>query len=140
MTLAKQIQWPPAKGPAILTHLIKKPSQVTLGTCYRIVGHSGRGLPIPPQVWQPRSRTLSMHTGLGIFKGPLYMVIGTKVTRFLDHQVPFDDIGVDGHQDEFHDMHLEFGPSNQATISGVLGDRSYPFIQQDLRKLALGGR
>jgi len=118
----------------IITKSIHKPSQIVLGTFYRIVGHTpSTTLPIPPQVWQPRRCFISPLTGHGYFVGPLFMRIGTRTFVYRDHHIPFTDINVHGRTEEFHDIHLECGPDNPSTVYQVLGDLSYPEIQQALR-------
>lgn len=108
----------------LLTHILKKPSQVVLGRVYRIAGNSSTtDEQLPPQIFRPRSRTIDS-TGFGFFEGEMVWRLdlpdGTHILqRDVHHQVPFRDVNVSEtgqHYEEFSNVHLEWDDSDEETI------------------------
>jgi len=116
----------------VLTHILRKPNHVQLGTFYRIVGTASTGLPLPPQVYCPQVRSRSP-MGMGYFSGKMFLKVDMPVGKsyvihYDNHPMPFWDINDDGKGERFHDFHLEFRDSNKETIEWAMGDDAYKEI------------
>ncbi len=114
---------------------IRRPSDVNLGQFYRIVGHTSAGLPIPPQLWQPRRVLRAQHTSIACFEGPLYLKVGKFIIHYDDHQIPFFEINLVPQTEEWHDLHLEYRSTDGETIRWVMGDESYGEVMRHARNL-----
>jgi hypothetical protein len=108
---------------------------VELGKYYRIVGHNSAGTPLPPQLWVPRRVIRSLHTAVAAYEGILYLKVGTFIIHYDNHQIPFFEVNLIPQTEEWHDIHLEFRATDQATIQWVLGDDAYPEIARHARNL-----